>query len=304
MPGSLTLKAGERTIDCRCDGAAIRAEGDSTILFLRSSPKSEASETFLTLNRELEALRNEHRRLTQDKEYLEERVRERTAELQAANEELQAFSYSVSHDLRSPLATIELLSEVLLQGYSEKLDAEGRAHLNNLLRTSRRTVQLVDDLLELSQARRSPLEREPVDLSALAAEIGNELSGREPDRQVQFVIQDGLTTEGDERLLALALENLMSNAWKFTGNRAKGRIEFGATEEDGRLIYYVRDNGVGFDPSQAGDLFKPFVRLHTRREFEGTGIGLATVSRIIRRHGGEIWAEAAPGRGATFFFTL
>ena len=233
------------------------------------------------------------------------RILEQTnRELQAANNELEAFSYSVSHDLRSPLRSIEGFSQILLEDHADALDEEGRGYLGRVRAGSRRMALLIDDLLDLSRVTRSTLRRQAVDLSAVAREIAAELERTQPEREAEFVIAGGLGANGDARLLRLVLENLLMNAWKFTQNEPRARIEFGSVEQAGETAYFVRDNGVGFDMEYADKLFGAFQRLHTPDEFEGTGIGLATVARIVRRHGGEVRAEGEVGKGATFFFTL
>jgi light-regulated signal transduction histidine kinase (bacteriophytochrome) len=226
------------------------------------------------------------------------------AEVEAANRELEAFSYSVAHDLRAPLRSIDGFSQALLEDYLDKLDAEGRQNLHYVRESAQQMAELIDDLLALARVTRSELKRERFDLSALAALVVGQLRTRDPRRQVEVAIAEGLDVEADPRLLRAALENLLGNAWKFTGKRADARIEFGAIPADGEMAYFVRDNGAGFDMAYAGKLFGVFQRLHSAGEFEGTGIGLATVQRIVRRHGGRIWAEGEVGRGATFFFTL
>ena len=224
-------------------------------------------------------------------------------ELEGANRELEAFSYSVSHDLRAPLRSIEGFSQILLEDYADRLDEEGEDYLGRVQAASRRMALLIDDLLILSRVTRSALKRETVDLSVLAREIAAELKNSQLEREAEFVIAGGLTANGDARLLRLALENLLNNAWKFTKREEKATIEFGSTTLGGReRVYFVRDNGVGFDEAYAGKLFGAFQRLH--QEFEGTGIGLTTVQRIVRRHGGRVWAGGAVGEGATFYFTL
>jgi PAS domain S-box-containing protein len=233
---------------------------------------------------------------------LEQRVIERTAQLEAANRELEAFSYSVSHDLRAPLRGMDGFSKALLEDYSDSLDEQGRDYLNRVRAASQRMAQLIDDILELSRVARFEMRREEVDLSGLASEIAEELKSRDPGRDLEFFIQPGLTSIGDPRLLRIVLGNLLENAFKFTGEKSKAVIEFGEQEEE--RAYYVRDNGVGFDMSYADKLFGAFQRLHTEDEFPGAGIGLATVQRIIHRHGGEVWAESEVEEGATFYFTL
>ncbi|WP_298268381.1 ATP-binding protein [Geobacter sp.] len=235
---------------------------------------------------------------------LEERVRERTTELERANRELESFSYSVSHDLRAPLRHMDGFSKALLEDYGDRLDAEARNHLVRIRAGAQRMGRLIDDLLQLADVGRGQLERRPVNLSALAQLIAAELRQGEPEREVTFRIAEGVRAEGDSRLLRVALENLLGNAWKYTGKRAGAVIEFGAEEDEGERVYLVRDNGVGFDMAYAGKLFQPFQRLHRAEEFEGTGIGLATVRRVVERHGGRIWAEGTVGLGASFCFTL
>ena len=237
-------------------------------------------------------------------EELEHRVRQRTAQLQATNRELEAFSYSISHDLAAPLRSIDGFSQILLEDYAEVLDNEGKDYLSRVRASSQHMGQLIDALLKLSRMTRREIRRERVDLSIMAEDIAQELRIRQPDRQVEFVIAEGLSVDGDAWLLRIALENLLGNAWKFTGKSSPARVEFGATEHKGTLAYFVRDNGAGFDTTYADKLFGAFQRLHTVEEFPGTGIGLATVQRIVHRHGGQAWAEGRVGQGATFYFTL
>jgi signal transduction histidine kinase len=231
-------------------------------------------------------------------------LEETNRELEGANRELEAFSYSVSHDLRAPLRSIEGFSQILLEDHAQGLDEEGEDYLGRVRAASRHMDTLIDDLLDLSRVTRSTLTRQTVNLSALTREIIVEIEKSQPDRRVEFVIADGLVVRGDPRLLRVALENLLGNAFKFTQEEPEARIEFGAVARDGGLAYYVSDNGVGFEDAYAGKLFGAFQRLHAPEDFEGTGIGLATVQRIVQRHGGRVWAEGAVGEGATFFFTL
>jgi light-regulated signal transduction histidine kinase (bacteriophytochrome) len=228
----------------------------------------------------------------------------RVAELAAANDELEAFSYSVSHDLRGPLRAIDGFSEILIEQYSAKLDPQAQHFLARVRAGSQRMGLLIDDLLGLASITRVELHRCDVDLAQIARDVVEELRRREPARTVELVAADHLAARGDPRLLRAALDNLVGNAWKFTGKRAAARIELGTELHDGVVAYYVRDNGAGFDMAYAHKLFTPFQRLHEQSDFEGTGVGLATVDRIIKRHGGRLWAAATVGEGATFFFTL
>jgi PAS domain S-box-containing protein len=225
-------------------------------------------------------------------------------QLAAINRELEAFSYSVSHDLRAPLRTIDGFSQALLEDYLDKLDEQGQDYLKRVRTASQRMGALIDDLLKLSRLSRSEMHQEPVDLSMLAEEIAVELQQTQPERHAEFIIGQGLMANGDRQLLRIALGNLLSNAWKFTGKLPQARIEFGITHNGSKQAYYVRDNGDGFDMKYADKLFAPFQRLHDAAEFPGNGIGLVTVQRIIHRHGGSIRAEGAVGQGATFYFTL
>ena len=234
---------------------------------------------------------------------LEQRVREQTAQLEALNKELEAFAYSVSHDLRAPLRSIRGFSEVLLERYADKLDARGQEYLRRCCESCQKMDKLMEDLLKFSRLNRSEMNRQPIQLSELAQEIAAELRKAEPGREVEFVIAPGLRAHGDERLLRVALNHLLRNAWKFTGRKAQARIEFGATSGT-EAAFFVRDNGVGFDMAYAAKLFGVFQRLHSASEFPGAGIGLATVQRILFRHGGRTWAAGAVNQGATFFFSL
>lgn len=218
-------------------------------------------------------------------------------------DELEAFNYSVSHDLRAPLRPLDGFSQALLEDCADQLDDRAKDYLKRIRAAAQRMGQLIDDLLQLSRISRADAKRQAVDLSEMATAILAEARGGDPARQVETVIQPGVTVEADPRLLRIALENLLRNAWKFTGKRADARIELGV-RNDKEKTYFIRDNGAGFDPAFAARLFQPFQRLHTTSEFEGTGIGLAIVTRIITRHNGRLWAESAVGQGATFFFTL
>jgi PAS domain S-box-containing protein len=225
-------------------------------------------------------------------------------ELKLSNHELEAFSYSVAHDLRAPLRGINGLSRALLEDASDKLDDEGKDYLGRIGAGAERMGLLIDALLALSRVSRVELQREIVDLTRLADAVVKQLRASQPERVVEFVAQENVLSNGDPALLRALLDNLLGNAWKFTGARPNARIEFGFERREGAVVYYVKDNGAGFDMAYADKLFAPFQRLHKASEFAGTGIGLATVQRIVRRHGGEIWAEGAVSRGATFYFTL
>jgi len=234
-----------------------------------------------------------------------ESLQQRTAQLEQANKELETFSYTVSHDLRTPLQMIYAYSELLLSDYADTLDATGQECLQRIRSATQRMSEMIEGLLNLSRATHSELQRTTVDLSAMAQAIAADLQRTALHRSVEFVIAEGVTASGDERLLRVVLANLLGNAWKYTGQQAQPRIEFGVTSgQRGEPVYFVRDNGAGFDMSEADRLFAPFQRLHSKTEFSGTGIGLATVQRIIQRHGGRVWAESRAGKGAIFYFTL
>jgi signal transduction histidine kinase len=235
---------------------------------------------------------------------LEQRVKDRTAQLEASNQELETFCYSVSHDLRAPLRGIDGWSLALLEDCGDKFDENGRSHLDRVRADTQRMGRLIDDLLLLSRVTRGPIQRGRVDLTALAQSVAARLREAAPERRVEFAIQPGLTAQGDASLLDIVLCNLLGNAWKFSGGRPLARVEFGRAEVDSRPAFFVRDNGVGFDMTYAQKLFGAFQRMHKASEFPGTGIGLATVQRVIQRHGGRVWAEAQVDRGATFYFTL
>jgi PAS domain S-box-containing protein len=237
-------------------------------------------------------------------ENLEQRVQERTAELEQANKELAAFTYSVSHDLRAPLRSIEGFSDAVLEDCSSDLDYKAIDYLERVRLAARSMNDLIDDLLKLSRVTRQELNRDQVDLSAMVTAYLKHLREKEPQRNVQCLVAPQLTATGDAALLRIALENLLDNAWKFTAVSEPARIEFGASVNDGNHVYHICDNGSGFDKTQSGKIFQAFQRLHSDKDFPGSGIGLSIVQRIIERHGGKIWAEAEPGNGATFFFTL
>ena len=237
-------------------------------------------------------------------EHLTQIVDERTSELAAANRELEAFAYTVSHDLRAPLRTMEGFSQAVQEDYADSLDETGKDFLQRIRAAAIQMETLIDDILTLSKVTRADINRQEVDFTKMVEEVTIELQTGEPEREVDMVIANCITTRGDPRLMRSVLINLLGNAWKFTRLNDDAKIEFGCVEKDEEIVYFVRDNGAGFDQKFADKLFKPFQRLHRTDEFEGTGIGLATVDRVIRKHGGRIWAEGIVGEGSTFYFTL
>jgi len=268
----------------------------------RGKPYSHADVSFLQDLADRAALALDNARLHAS---LERRVEQATIRLADANKELEAFSYSVAHDLRAPLRGIDGFSQALLEDNLDHLDEQGKTHLRYVRESAQQMGRLIDGLLLLSRVSRGELRRDRVDLSALARSTLSRLERAEPDRRVELVVQSDLVVEADATLLSIVLDNLVGNAWKFTRKQPHARIELGAVPGDaGPCVYFVRDNGVGFDMAYAHKLFGVFQRLHSAHEFDGTGIGLATVERIIRRHGGRVWAEAAVGEGAAFQFTL
>jgi PAS domain S-box-containing protein len=289
-----------------------RNQAFGTITFVVAESGRYYNDVDLTLAMELAsrvALAVENARLYQEakkaNEELEQRVIKRTAQLEAANKELEAFSYSVSHDLRAPLRGIDGFSQALLEDYADSLDGQAQHYLQRVRAASQRMAQLIDDLLMLSRLSRSEMRLESVDLSALAQSITAELHQLEPEREVKFLIAHDVTVQADKQLIRVVLENLLRNAWKFTAKHKVAHIEFGVSSQpNGQLAYFVRDDGAGFDMAYADKLFDAFQRLHTPAEFSGTGIGLATVQRIIHRHDGRVWGEGAVEKGASIYFTL
>ena len=231
-------------------------------------------------------------------------LQERSADLEAANHELESFAYSVSHDLRAPLRSIDGFSQAILEDYAGEVDDRGKRYLRHVRDAAQEMGRLIDDLLQLSRVTRGAIRPSKTDLTALAHAVKDGLESGDPARSVEWSIEDGLFVVADERLLRAALENLIGNAWKFTSDREMARIRLGRRIDDGIMVYFVEDNGAGFDMDYVGKLFAPFQRLHSGDEFEGSGIGLATAQRIIQRHGGRIWADGEVDRGATFSFTL
>jgi light-regulated signal transduction histidine kinase (bacteriophytochrome) len=235
---------------------------------------------------------------------LEERVRIRTRDLEHAARELEAFSFSLSHDLRAPLRIVEGFAEILSEDYGGKLDTLGNDHLKRIRNAATRMNQMITALLKMAKTTNAPLAREPIDLSMIAEELLNELAHETPQRPVKVTIAPHIRVNADRVLMRNVMQNLLGNAWKFSAHAREARIEFGVAAEFGPETYFVRDNGAGFDMKYIDRLFAAFQRLHSQSEFAGTGIGLATVQRIINRHGGKIWARAEINKGATFYFTL
>jgi signal transduction histidine kinase len=255
-------------------------------------------------NAELQHAIDRRQRADEEIKALNRHLERQITELAEVNRELEAFSFTVSHDLRGPLSRISGFSKALLEFHTGQLDETGRRYLERIDHSASRMCDLVEELLNFSRLTRIALSEGKVDLSEMVQSIASELAARDPGRNVQVEIVPNIQAWGDVTLLRAALWNLLENAWKYTRKRENGTVGFGITEVERELVYYVRDNGAGFDISAAGRLFQPFQRLHKDSDFEGTGVGLATVDRIIRRHGGRIWAEAQPDHGATFFFTL
>jgi len=267
---------------------------------VRVSPPAEQNELAVLVDSFNEMLVELHK----SHDELEQRVYERTRELVSANRELEAFSYSVSHDLRGPLDAINGFSYLLLSQYGNQLQPKARELVENIRASGKRMTVLIDDLLNLSRVTSSPMHAETVDLSELARQVMDELCHGAPQRKVDFIAPKSTEVSGDARLLQIVMENLLRNSWKYTSNHDRARIEFGVTNDNGRTVYFVKDDGAGFDMRSAERLFHPFQRLHSSAEFPGNGVGLATVRRIIQRHGGDIWAQGAVEQGAKFFFTL
>ncbi len=279
---------------------ALRLKLDPTIL-RRDDEVGALARAFDSMAHRLIGLFAELRR---EEQRLQETVEARTRALASSNRELEAFCHSVSHDLRAPLRTLDGFSEALLEDYGDRLDAQARDYLQRIRKGAERMGQLIDDLLRLSRITRHELRLEALDLVPMARSIFEDLRAAEPQREVRLDMPATLPVRGDSRLLRIMLENLLSNAWKYTRPRKVAEITLGISEEGGETVYWIRDNGVGFDMSYADKLFGVFQRLHHQDEFPGTGVGLATVARIVERHGGRIWADAEKGLGAIFFFTL
>jgi PAS domain S-box-containing protein len=288
-------------------------EGLNVIAAIRDiSQQVESREEIKKLNENLEHLVLErtaeleklYLELNNMNKELETRVIKRTWELEESNRELESFSYSVSHDLRAPLRSIDGFSNKIVKEYGHLLDEQGKDYFSRVISASQKMGHLIDDLLKLARLSRVEMNMTTTDLSSIAQSIAAEFKTAMPDRIIEFVIQPGLVDKADRSLMQIALQNLLDNAWKYTRNTREAKIEFSSFRRDNKTIYFIRDNGVGFDMRYVNKLFGAFQRLHSASEFEGTGIGLATVKRIIRRHHGTVWAEAEVNQGATFYFTL
>jgi signal transduction histidine kinase len=260
----------------------------------------EIGETYNALMQNIRLREEELRELNQ---HLEERIQERTQALQTSNKELESFSYSVSHDLRAPLRAIDGFSQALLEDYGAALDHQGMDYLNRIRKGAGRMGELIDDMLMLSRVTRYEMQTQSVNMSELAGVVAEQLREQFPQREVDFAVKPDMRVQADPQLLRIVLDNLLGNAWKYTGLTAHAKVEFGQTQIDGETVYVIRDNGAGFDMRYVDNLFGAFQRLHGK-EFEGTGVGLATAQRILFRHGGRIWAKAEVNKGACFFFTL
>jgi PAS domain S-box-containing protein len=299
-PVTRILKGEERV---ECEGEKVRIDGTIIPCIMAATPFRGQGGEVIGIVESFKDL-TERKQAEEDIKKLNDDLKHHVVQLEESNKELEAFSYSVSHDLRSPLRGIDGFSQALLEDYADKLDEEGKDYLQRVRAGSQRMAQLIDDLLNLSRVTRSEMKHEQVDLSRIAKDIADGLGKSQPERDVEFVIAEGLTTKGDERLLRAAMENLFSNAWKFTSIHPKGRIEFGVAQRDGKTVCFIKDDGAGFDMTYVEKLFRPFQRLHLPSDFPGTGIGLATVQRIIHRHGGRVWIEGEVEKGATVYFTL
>jgi signal transduction histidine kinase len=282
----------------------VSQDKDFRVRVSESADSSELSTLIDSFNEMLKEIQQRDSELQKAQNELEQRVSERTRELESTNQELEAFSYSVSHDLRGPLDALNGFSYMLLKNYSDKLDATGKESLQSIRAAAMRMSELIDDLLNLSRITSSAIHREKIDLSEFAHTIMAELRRAKPDRDVEFVAAPSAEAFADARLLRIVMDNLLRNAWKYTSRHATARIEFGRQDKNGRSVYFIKDDGSGFDPNSADRLFQPFHRLHSAADFPGNGIGLATVRRIIQRHGGNVWAEGTVEEGATFYFTL
>lgn len=294
-----------RTAASRPDARGLRKHGEDFLLEASiSHMQLEGRKIYTVAINDITERRRVEQELESHRLRLEEMVEERTAELQEKNRDLESFSYTVAHDLRAPLRSIISFGQILQKESAAKLDPEEMDYLGRVVNAGQHMSMLIDGILKLARIGRSSMQIDKVSLSAVAIQMKERLTRAEPERTVEWKIQDGLVVEGDAQMLRLVMENLIENAWKYTSKKAQANIEFGTETIDGRRAFFVRDSGAGFDMKYADNLFGVFQRLHTSNDFEGTGIGLATVRRIIQRHGGEVWAEGEPGVGASFFFTL
>jgi signal transduction histidine kinase len=262
----------------------------------------ELADINLKLNSEIKDRHRAEKEVQKLNRNLEKKIKERTSELENLNQELESFAYSISHDLRSPLRSMQGFSSAILEDFENKLDEKGKDYLKRIVNASEHMGQLIDALLKLSRVTRHNLKKEKINLSNIANKIASDLRSHDPKRKIKIIIEPNMNVNGDPNLIYLALENLFNNAWKFTSKNPNGIIEFNQKEENNHIVFCLKDNGVGFEMEFADKLFQPFKRHH--KDFEGTGIGLATVDRIIKRHGGRIWADGKVDEGATFYFSL
>lgn len=274
------------------------------VKYIPHNDMADGSRGFFGLVSDITERRQAEQELQLHRDHLEELVADRTAQLRMSNNELESFCYSVSHDLRSPLRSVSGFCQLLMQDHAESLDAAALDYLQRMRDSVHRMDRLIDDLLDLSRVSRVELKQETVNLSAIAKDVAELLHHNYPGRIVEYKIEENLIVRGDAVLLRVVLENLLDNAWKFTAQTSNAKVEFGSLREDNTLVYFVRDNGAGFSMNYVNKLFGVFQRLHEANEYPGTGIGLASVQRIIERHGGEVWAQGDPNKGATFFFTI
>jgi PAS domain S-box-containing protein len=290
----------EESLRVRKDG--VRFLANVTLTALRD--ERGCLRGFGKVTRDVTQRRSAEEKLRERSEDLERRVQQRTADLLAANQELEAFSYSVSHDLRAPLRALDGFSRLLLDQTAEKLNDQERDYLRRIRAAAQRMAQLTDAMSTLARLTRTPIDPQPTDVTLLVEGVVGELRQSTPQRDVQVVVAPGLQARADRRLARAVFENVLRNAWQFTRDAVSPRIDVDAVNDGGETVFFVRDNGAGFDPALKSKLFLPFQRLHRAKEFEGSGIGLATVSRIVQRHGGRIWADSSPGNGATFYFSF
>lgn len=294
----------EPIISLASTARSITSEKDYSVRAPPANGATEITDLTSAFNEMLQQIGKRDAALMEARDVLEERVEERTAELQAANRELEAFSYTVAHDLRGPLDSIAGIAFLLSNAGKHGQDGETKEMLERLQLSTHNMAALIDDLLNFARASTVPLKKDEVSLSEMARAIAEELKSAEPERKVDFQIAELPPVQADAGLMRVVMDNLVRNAWKYTSHHEKACIELGAKLQNGRMVYFVRDDGAGFDPKHSGEIFQPFHRLHSKSEFPGTGVGLATVQRILARHGGEIWAESRVEKGATFYFTL